>query len=239
MLFVFAIPLAMAAPFGPGTRVRLDEIGPDDGFYAHREALAGVMCRSETALQPSVGDWFAGKVACDNGNSYSFYELKFTVASAPATNAPDHLPGGSTVLVRGISMQDAYKAQEATYVGARCTTTTPIDKVDGWFSAVLACDNGERPNFYQVALEVVGVGTGGETVLGKPGIQGKKLKNGTPVRIVGLHRADPVSAQFSQYDGLECRVRRKLTSMDDGWWAGTLRCGDADTTFVAVGVEPL
>lgn len=230
---------ALAAPYGPGTKLQIDEIGPDDGFYAHKDALVGAMCRAETMLQPSVGDWYAGKVSCDNGNTYSFYEVKFTVASAPATNAPDHLPGGSTVVIRGISLQDGYHAQASTYLGVRCTTATPIDKVDGWFAANLTCDNGQRPSFFQVALEVVGVGTGGEGVAGRPGEKGKKLKNGTAVRIVGLHRADPSFAQFSQYEGLECRVRRKLTSMEDGWWAGTLRCGDADTTFLAVGVEPL
>jgi hypothetical protein len=239
MLLLAVSAVALAATIPPGTPVLVDAIGAEDGFYAHRDVIVGHACTAETALQPSVGEFVAGRLACDDSRSYSFYQVKVTVTAAPATNAPGTIPAGARVTIRGVSPLDSYASSAADWVGASCQAIAPLVKENGWFGGELRCDGKEAATFYQVALDVTSLDQASPTFVGKPGEPGTKLKKGAAVRVVGVHRVDPASADAASLLGRECRARTKLTSLGDGWWAGALRCGETDVAFVGVGIERL
>lgn len=67
-----------SAPAGPpegtlgdGARVRIDDVGTDDGNFGDKGSLVGRRCTVKGELRPQPGDWWTGGLAC--GQRYLFF----------------------------------------------------------------------------------------------------------------------------------------------------------------------
>lgn len=257
---------ALAAPRpGPraldaGTTVRVDEVGKKDAFWRFRAEIEGLICVvEEPGLVRHRGRWYAGAVACSDGQEYYFYQVVVTAGDfampthtpppePPALDLvaeprppparpdpPSPWPVGALVRIRAVSPIDA--TSEGKVVGQRCEVVEAplLETSAGWLSGSLRCEGAEPRFYYQVAVDALPAGT---SLDGR--LRGAEIPAGRAVRVVEVSALDLHWRDRARLVGTTCTVlAAPLAATGESWYAGRLLCGDQEWQLFQVAVaEP-
>jgi hypothetical protein len=249
-------PAIVVAPPGPPAD-RMDgetpsrpffvtDIHPDDAYFSTKEEVIGLLCVSQSdGLHENAPGWWGGGADCQDGSNRYFYE------AAIQTDLPA-IPAGTPFKIADVGAKDAYADSKPTLVGRSCTAAGELQADGGWYGGAMLCGT-DSYVFYNVALV-----TGDRAVVasGAPALQpaheepaaaapgdieprydGPTVRAKTEVRIVNIGEYDSWSYRYDALVGQDCKVKKPLEPIGDGWYQGLLVCSGSQLAFTQVAVS--
>lgn len=240
-------PQAPAGSVGGETPHRpflVADIHPDDAYFGSKEEVVGLLCVSgPDGLHENSPGWWGGKADCQDDSNRYFYQAAIQV-DLPAILA------GTPFRIVDVGPLDAYASEKNPLVGRSCTATGDLLADAGWFSGPMQCGS-DTFVFRQVALT-----TGDRPVVAKPvqappppdapgappgdieaRYDGPTVRAKTAVRIVNVGDYDGWSFRRDALVGQDCKVRKPLEPIGEGWYQGLLVCSGSQLAFTQVAVS--
>lgn len=224
-----------------GTRVRIEAISTEDAYYASRDGMIGLSCRTDADSNVNGDGWHGGPVTCDNGQDYYFYQAAYSLddggTAAPAAIATtagrrieSDIPAGSRIRIEEISPEDAYYPG-SEYVGLDCTAGEGMTHNGaGFHGGPMTCDGGQSFYFYKVA--VVAIGTSGSSSSSSGGGRSyAALSSGTRVTIVEIAADDAYYGDRGSIVGQSCVTADATSYNGDGWHGGSINCDNGESYY--------
>lgn len=161
--------------------------------------------------------------------------LALLLAAAHAQDCPpdvregERIPRSTRVRIVDVHPEDAYASNPAAVVGRVGVTTGPWTSDSCWYSGSFREANGEERYFFKVAVADAAYTdtTTGALPCPPEAHASAPLVDGTPVRLVSLHRDDPAYPRWVHLIGREGTVEDHAPR-GACWMSGVLRTEDGD-----------
>lgn len=140
---------------------------------------------------------------------------------------------GTRVTIVDVGVDDAYYGARERHVGRSCELASPTAIVDEFVAADVRCD-GELLSFAHVRLAPAGAAPAA-TATG-PTLETDAVAAGTAVVIADVGEADALHPVRARLLGVRCTAADELVRLD-GYYAGTLSCGEERLSFMAVALR--
>lgn len=241
-----------------GARVQLQDLHPDDAYYASRSEMLGAVMTS-TDLHVTEGCWFAGGTARDSGETHYFYKAAFVEpGTAPVAMpgsaggaCPDGalrggpLPAGTPLTLQALHADDAYATgglSEPLPVRGAATGQGLTLTEDCWYGGEFTSTEGTPYYFYKAAFSEGGASVEARPEVSCPAGALEAVPPGTSLRVLKVHPDDAYFSDRSRYEGRLGVAPKGLELQEGCFFSGevTIGNGEAELYFykAAVGAAP-
>jgi hypothetical protein len=252
-----AVPTVAVAPYGDfvagGSVIEITDLSSSDIYYKEKKKYVGLRCTVDSdGLVPTGGVWYGGPVTCDDGSTWYFYQVSFSLISSPSTTAGPCVAGASTaasvngkrVEILDVAPEDAYYRDRFSivgklgYMGTDSANNGP-SSARCWYGGSFTADDGTSYYFWQAQVRETTASAPSAAVCAAGASTASGFQDGQEVIILGLGAGDLYYPESSKYIGKKGRVSGDLHNNGGCNFGGGFTADDGTYTYFAeVQVSP-